>query len=793
MDPSINSDSNCVSEEKYNLVKKRLKEMTNKNEVLTSDLTQARKRLRRLTKEKSLLLDKISQYDDDSTNTPDDDSVNSVDDDRNNESKPIKMEEDNNRQTEPLKKDLHILMNDEDEIHHNNNNSNDNMNNNDNKNGNDRHYYHHESSSLLLSSTTHHSSIYKGVIKQEKPPDSMLMNPNTPVPSTIAKNASLPTLPSTILKHAIPPPSINNNPPPPLHHPQPYHHHHHHHPSHPHYHHHHHSLPPPNATSSPLVSGSKHSAPLIHTNESSFSPTELNKYSKTSPTSSPLSTSTTTTTSIVNNNNNNDNNNINMNNDNNINMNNDNNIHMNNDNNIHINNDNNIHINNDNNIHINNNNNNSNNNNNKNNNDNNNNSMNNSNNNNIPNSLQSTRSLTIRPPSITDTGKNCTMVPSSRPKRMRRGNQEPKMRRVQPLARDPTSGDYKLPVRVGILTVHSLGRVVPLTTYHNDRYIWPPGFKVSRTYLSMINANQNTVYTCTVEENGEQGPRFRVVADDCPDQPIIANSATGVWTAIVKRANEIRNREHSNSASGPDYYGFTHATIAKMIQDLPGADQCLNYVWQKFGVMHQRTAAGVAAAAQKKLANLEIMGSANKRAPPPLTDGFIIHKVQNESISTNSSSSSTSPPPSTSPSSSSSSPTSSVINTHNHNHNIHNNNINNNNTNNNNDNNNSTNNTSLQTLPSLSATSMPLSLPPPSTSLNIQNQLSSTSSSPRSKSSDNNTSTAILPSLETMTSTAAAAAAAVDIQQKEKLDQSHLSSSLHSHFSNTSPWSSISR
>ncbi|KAI8372710.1 F/Y rich C-terminus-domain-containing protein [Radiomyces spectabilis] len=212
-----------------------------------------------------------------------------------------------------------------------------------------------------------------------------------------------------------------------------------------------------------------------------------------------------------------------------------------------------------------------------------------------------------------------TMVPSSRPKRMRRGPVEQKMRRVQPLERDTVTGEYKLPARVGILTVHSLGHVVPLPAYHNDRYIWPVGFKVSRTYLSMVNANANTLYTCSVEENGSHGPKFRVYADDCPDQPIVANSATGVWTAIVKRANEIRNREHSNSASGPDYYGFTHATIAKMIQDLPGADQCQNYVWQKFGVMHQRTAAGVAAAAQKKLTNLEIMGSANKKPPASYT------------------------------------------------------------------------------------------------------------------------------------------------------------------------------
>lgn len=79
------------------------------------------------------------------------------------------------------------------------------------------------------------------------------------------------------------------------------------------------------------------------------------------------------------------------------------------------------------------------------------------------------------------------MVPSSRPKRMRRGPVEPKMRRVQPLEKDPVSGEYKLPARVGILTVHSLGRVVPLPTYHNDRYIWPPGFKVSRYVVYPIS------------------------------------------------------------------------------------------------------------------------------------------------------------------------------------------------------------------------------------------------------------------------------------------------------------------
>jgi hypothetical protein len=50
----------------------------------------------------------------------------------------------------------------------------------------------------------------------------------------------------------------------------------------------------------------------------------------------------------------------------------------------------------------------------------------------------------------------------------------------------------------------------------------------------------------------------------------------------VKTANAIRKRDHSNSASGPDYFGFSNATIAKMIQDLPHADECKSYVMQRF-------------------------------------------------------------------------------------------------------------------------------------------------------------------------------------------------------------------
>ncbi|CAG8542319.1 12796_t:CDS:2 [Acaulospora morrowiae] len=166
-----------------------------------------------------------------------------------------------------------------------------------------------------------------------------------------------------------------------------------------------------------------------------------------------------------------------------------------------------------------------------------------------------------------------------------------KVMKVQHVEQDE-KGNYKLPVQIGILTVLNLGTVVyDRDTFHNERYIWPVGYAVKRAYNSMINADNQTMYVCKIEDGGE-GPKFVIEAEDQPDKPIIANTATGAWTSVVREANAIRHRDHSNSASGPDYFGFSQATIRKMIQDLPNASKCKNYVTQHFEVMKTRNGGG---------------------------------------------------------------------------------------------------------------------------------------------------------------------------------------------------------
>ncbi|KAF9403689.1 hypothetical protein BGX21_000567 [Mortierella sp. AD011] len=191
-----------------------------------------------------------------------------------------------------------------------------------------------------------------------------------------------------------------------------------------------------------------------------------------------------------------------------------------------------------------------------------------------------TQTVASIPSTITNVGSA-----TQKPKRIHQTNKQrpalTKVRRVQALERDE-AGNIKLPVTVGIITILNIGHVVyDREAFHNDRYIWPVGYKMSRSYNSMIDPHNQTTYTCSVIDDGE-APKFQIDAEDQPGKPIIAGTATGAWTHVVKAANAIRKRDHSNSASGPDYYGFSNATIAKMIQDLPGVEKCQSYIMQRF-------------------------------------------------------------------------------------------------------------------------------------------------------------------------------------------------------------------
>lgn len=180
-------------------------------------------------------------------------------------------------------------------------------------------------------------------------------------------------------------------------------------------------------------------------------------------------------------------------------------------------------------------------------------------------------------------GSQVSAPPSARSKRVVKSAEVsasiPRKAQSVPLDAD---GRPILPVTCGIVTVHDLGTIIAdRQAYHNKRYIWPVGFHSSRTYLSSTSPEATVVYHSLIKDGGA-APIFEVWAEDAPEQLFQSPTSTGVWTAVFKAAASIRAKEAGNSASGPDFYGFSNNTIAMMIETLPGVENCLNYQKKNF-------------------------------------------------------------------------------------------------------------------------------------------------------------------------------------------------------------------
>ncbi|KAF7980654.1 hypothetical protein HWV62_37476 [Athelia sp. TMB] len=182
-------------------------------------------------------------------------------------------------------------------------------------------------------------------------------------------------------------------------------------------------------------------------------------------------------------------------------------------------------------------------------------------------------------------------------------------------------GQPMLPLNVGIMTLINLGEVCMREHFHTERYIYPVGYEVTRRYLSTVDPNIEVVYNCTILDGGD-GPKFQIVPSDAPERVVISGTATGAWSNIVKLANTIRNRQHSNSVSGPDFFGLGQNTIKHLIQHLPGADRLRDYVWQNFVEGGCVTSSDLAAVRASTNAQIRPLGGRHAAVIPALPEDY---------------------------------------------------------------------------------------------------------------------------------------------------------------------------
>jgi len=163
---------------------------------------------------------------------------------------------------------------------------------------------------------------------------------------------------------------------------------------------------------------------------------------------------------------------------------------------------------------------------------------------------------------------------------------QPQVRRSQlhKVARDE-HGNVRLPIQIGVvLRIESLGHIDPRESFHNERAIYPVGYRSVRTYTSCVDVNRSTQYVSEILDR-DGHPWFRVTCADMPEEPFEDKSPSGCWSQIMRIIRERtpldRRRVHA-TVSGPEYFGLTQPIVEELLQSLPGAAQLKNYNFKRF-------------------------------------------------------------------------------------------------------------------------------------------------------------------------------------------------------------------
>ncbi|GLC58656.1 hypothetical protein PLESTB_001384900 [Pleodorina starrii] len=136
----------------------------------------------------------------------------------------------------------------------------------------------------------------------------------------------------------------------------------------------------------------------------------------------------------------------------------------------------------------------------------------------------------------------------------------------------------------------AVGSLIARAGWFNAGYIFPAGFRAQTLFRSSVDLDSLTLHTCAIL--GQEGqywpaPTFVVTAADRPDEPLVAKSCTGCWTAVLRRINgEIEGRRAAGedlppppktAIAGPEYFGLNQPEICAAIEALDSERKCATY------------------------------------------------------------------------------------------------------------------------------------------------------------------------------------------------------------------------
>lgn len=173
-----------------------------------------------------------------------------------------------------------------------------------------------------------------------------------------------------------------------------------------------------------------------------------------------------------------------------------------------------------------------------------------------------------------------------------------------------------LPITVKGIKILSLGKIdYERPKYHNEKYLWPIGYKSIKTFTSYINPNVRIQYVCEILDGGDDGPLFRVTPEDDKSHTSKHLSPTSAWNEIL---NMVKNKKvkmglpkSGTAISGPDYYGYTLEPVCTLIEGLENAEKCNKYIFRYQRINERKGSVGNRKSKRRKISTSKEISEEN--------------------------------------------------------------------------------------------------------------------------------------------------------------------------------------
>jgi len=118
--------------------------------------------------------------------------------------------------------------------------------------------------------------------------------------------------------------------------------------------------------------------------------------------------------------------------------------------------------------------------------------------------------------------------------------------------------------------------------WHTSRYIYPAGFKSCKLYASVTHPDERVNWISEIVDTGKKNPLFKVYMEDNPKICYQAESPSSPWSCVLKALAKAKNdKSKSLAISGPEAFLLTAPVVTYLIQKLPGADKCREYIFKE--------------------------------------------------------------------------------------------------------------------------------------------------------------------------------------------------------------------